>query len=136
MTSQLVPISPRQIRRRRLKVFGLMFVSTLFATLKWITVIPSDSSLFTRFLMIGLFILTFAWIALFFWSSIFGFFELLRKKKVPGIAWPEEKTPLSTRTAILMPVYNESPVSVLPICWRWHGIWKKPDRPPPMTFLS
>lgn len=112
MTSQLVPISPRQIRRRRLKVFGLMFVSTLFATLKWITVIPSDSSLFTRFLMIGLFILTFAWIALFFWSSIFGFFELLRKKKVPGIAWPEEKTPLSTRTAILMPVYNESPVSV------------------------
>lgn len=46
MTSQLVPISPRQIRRRRLKVFGLMFVSTLFATLKWITVIPSDSSLF------------------------------------------------------------------------------------------
>ena len=84
MTSQFVPISPRQIRRRRIKVFGLMFISTLFATLKWITVIPSDSSLFTRFLMIGLFILTFAWIALFFWSSIFGFFELLRKKKVPG----------------------------------------------------
>lgn len=87
MTSQLVPISPRQIRRRRLKVFGLMFVSTLFATLKWITVIPSDSSLFTRFLMIGLFILTFAWIALFFWSSIFGFFELLRKRRyraLPG----------------------------------------------------
>ena len=86
MTSQFVPISPRQIRRRRIKVFGLMFISTLFATLKWITVIPSDSSLFTRFLMIGLFILTFAWIALFFWSSIFGFFELLpvfsgRKKK-------------------------------------------------------
>lgn len=91
MTSQLVPISPRQIRRRRLKVFGLMFVSTLFATLKWITVIPSDSSLFTRFLMIGLFILTFAWIALFFWSSIFGFFELLRKKKVPALPGRRKK---------------------------------------------
>lgn len=56
-----------------------------------VTVIPSDSSLFTRFLMIGLFILTFAWIALFFWSSIFGFFELLRKKKVPALPGRRKK---------------------------------------------
>ncbi len=112
MSFFFTPISPRQIRRRRIKVFGLMIVSTLLATLKWITVIPSDSSLFTRFLMIGLFILTFGWIALFFWSSIFGFFELLRKKNVPGVRWPDEKTKLSTKTAILMPVYNESPANV------------------------
>ena len=109
---KFVPISPKQVRRRRIVVFGLMIVSTLLATLKWITAIPSDSSLFTQLLMVILFMLTFAWIALFFWSSIFGFFELLRKCNVRGIHWVDENTKLSTRTAILMPVYNESPTNV------------------------
>ena len=86
---KFIPISPKQIRRRRVVVFGLMIISTLLATLKWITVIPSDSTVFTQLLMIILFMLTFAWIALFFWSSIFGFFELLRKRYVPGIHWTD-----------------------------------------------
>lgn len=106
------PITPQQVRRRRIKVFGLMIASTLLATLKWITVIPSDSSWFTRGLMTLLFMLTFAWIALFFWSSIFGFFELLKKKIVPGVQWVDPQTQLKTRTAVLMPIYNESPQNV------------------------
>ncbi len=105
-------LNPKRIRNRRIKVFGLMVLSTLLATLKWVSVIPTDSLLITKILMIGLFILTFAWIALFFWSSIFGFFELLAKRKVPGIIWVPEDTHLTKRTAILMPVYNESPQSV------------------------
>lgn len=112
MNSYFTPISAKQIHRRRLWIFGLMFFSTLIATLKWITVIPSSSAIITKCLMIGLFILTFAWIALFFWSSLFGFCELLRKKKVPGVHWPEQDFDLNTKTAILMPVYNESPVNV------------------------
>lgn len=113
------PINPKRIRNRRIKVFGLMFISTLLATLKWMTVIPSDSVWLTKVLMIGLFMLTFAWIALFFWSSVFGFIELLRKKNVPGVVWVPEETKLQTRTALLMPVYNESSTEVLPICWPW-----------------
>ena len=109
---KFVPISPKQVRRRRVVVFGLMILSTLVATLKWMTVIPSDSSIFTQLLMVILFMLTFAWIALFFWSSILGFFELWRKRNVPGIHWVDDDTKLSTRTAILMPVYNESPTNV------------------------
>ncbi|MFR1032359.1 MAG: glucans biosynthesis glucosyltransferase MdoH [Alphaproteobacteria bacterium] len=105
-------MNPKRIRNRRIKVFGLMFLSTLLATAKWVTVIPTDSTVFTKILMVSLFILTFAWIALFFWSSVFGFFELLAKRKVPGIVWVPESTPLKSRTAILMPVYNESPQSV------------------------
>ena len=105
-------LNPKRIRNRRIKVFGLMFLSTLLATAKWVTVIPTDSTVFTKILMVSLFILTFAWIALFFWSSVFGFFELLAKRKVPGIVWVPESTPLKSRTAILMPVYNESPQSV------------------------
>ena len=67
---KFIPISPKRIRRRRVVVFGLMIISTLLATLKWITVIPSDSTVFTQLLMIILFMLTFAWIALFFLSLI------------------------------------------------------------------
>ncbi len=112
MSEKIIPISPRQIRNRRIKVFGLTGLSTLLATLKWMTVIPSDASLLTAFLMIVLFMLTFGWIALFFWSSIFGFTELLRGRKIPGIIWPDPNRQPVSRTAILMPVYNESPQSV------------------------
>lgn len=108
-SAQMYFLTPNQIRNRRLKVFGLMAVSTLLATFKWISVIPSDANFLTTFLMISLFMLTFAWIALFFWSSIFGFFELLSRRKVPGILWPEASAELKSRTAILMPVYNEPP---------------------------
>ena len=112
MSEKIIPISPRQIRNRHIKVFGLTGLSTLLATLKWMTVIPSDASLLTAFLMIVLFMLTFGWIALFFWSSIFGFTELLRGRKIPGIIWPDPNRQPVSRTAILMPVYNESPQSV------------------------
>lgn len=106
------PINRKRIINRRIKVFGLMLLSTLLATAKWIQVIPTDSTIVTKIMMISLFVLTFAWIALFFWSSIFGFFELLGKRKVPGIVWSPEETPLQKRVAVLMPVYNESPQSV------------------------
>lgn len=112
VNENLINLNPARVRNRRIKVFGLMIVSTLLATLKWISSIPTDSALFTKILMTVLFILTFAWIALFFWSSIFGFFELLAKCKVPGINWVPEETPLTTKTAVLMPVYNESSVDV------------------------
>lgn len=109
---KFIPITARQIRQRRRNVFGLMFLSTLFATLKWASVIPTDANFFSKFLMVFLFVLTFAWIALFFWSGIFGFFELLRHKHVPGIRWPDEHKKTTSKTAVLVPVYNESPASV------------------------
>ena len=40
-------LNPKRIRNRRIKVFGLMFLSTLLATAKWVTVIPTDSTVFT-----------------------------------------------------------------------------------------
>lgn len=108
-----VIFNPARVRRRRIKVFGLMFLSSLLAAMKWISSLPTDTSLFTKGLMTVLFILTFAWIALFFWSSIFGFIELWKKRRVPGIVWGGETAPLNSKNAVLMPVYNESSVNVL-----------------------
>ena len=112
MVNRFIPISPKQIKRRRSLIFGLVLVSTLLATLKWIVVIPSDAFMVTKIFMTLFFVLTFAWIALFFWSSIFGFVELLRRRNVPGVHWSTAQHQLSSKTAILMPVYNESPSTV------------------------
>lgn len=109
---EFVPISKRRVFLHRLYVFGLSVVSTLFATLKWITVIPSDSYLYTKLLMVLLFALTFGWIALFFWSSLFGFWGVLRPTKPIGLKWADDEVSLTGKTALLMPVYNEEPVKV------------------------
>lgn len=109
---EYVPITKKQVSRRRRMVFGLSAFSTLLATLKWITAIPSDSYIYTKILMISLFSLTFGWIALFFWSSLFGFFELLRRKKPVGLKWAADDVALTGKTAVLMPIYNEEPVKV------------------------
>lgn len=112
MKPQTISINASQIKRRRVKIFGITLLCTLISTLKWMEVIPSDASWFTSVLMIVLFVLTFGWISLFFWSSIFGFCELLKGKNVPGIIWPDDNSSISTKTAILMPIYNENPLEV------------------------
>lgn len=101
------PISSAQITFRRVLIFGLMILTTVFLTFKWVVSMPTDANMFARAVMSFLFVLTTGWIALFFWASIFGFFELLAGKTMPGIVWPEKKTPLKTKTAVLMPIYNE-----------------------------
>ncbi len=101
------PISAAQITFRRILIFGLMILTTMFLTFKWVVSMPTDANTAARTIMTLLFVLTTGWIALFFWASIFGFFELLANKSMPGIIWPEKKTPLKTKTAILMPIYNE-----------------------------
>lgn len=106
-------INMKKIRWRRFKIFGLTGVSTLLATLKWIAVIPTDSFWLTKFLMVFLFMLTFGWIALFFWSSLWGFVELLRKNRIPGLKWPDMHADIKTKTAVLMPIYNEDAAGVM-----------------------
>lgn len=108
----LSDISKRRIVLRRICLFGIVLLSVVFATMKWASFMPTDVVLPIRIGMIFLFCITFAWISLFFWSSVFGFVELLRHRKMPGIKRVPYETKLTTRTAILMPVYNEDPTSV------------------------
>ncbi len=105
-------ISLSQIRRRRVYVFGLMALATLLLGIKWISAMPTEANLAAKIIMTTLFLLTSAWISLFFFSSLFGFFELLRGRNVPGVKWVAETTALKTKTAVLMPVYNENPHQV------------------------
>lgn len=51
---------------------------------------PSDITVWTRAAVIVLFVLTFGWIALYFWSSILGFSQLLKRARMPGITYPAD----------------------------------------------
>ncbi|WP_375454236.1 glucans biosynthesis glucosyltransferase MdoH [uncultured Methylobacterium sp.] len=66
------------------------------------TVSVSGSPTALQYALVALFLLTFSWIALAFTSAILGFAVLLGRPRLPPVP-----TGLSTRTAILMPVYNE-----------------------------
>lgn len=88
----------------RLLVFGGALVLTAYGGWQMVeTVSVSGSPTALQLVLVVLFCLTFSWIALAFTSAVLGFGLLLRRPRpIPG------PTALSTRTAILMPVYNEA----------------------------
>ena len=63
-----------------------------------------------EWMVLGLFVLLFAWIAFSFMSTIAGFFLLLFRMKDPLGIDPETPLPsIGSRTAMLLPTYNEDP---------------------------
>lgn len=117
--------------RRRL-LAALVICSVAAALFKWLMVMPSDISVWTKMAVVVLFVLTFGWIALYFWSSILGFKQLMQKARVPGVFYPKDvdeaiakgnqlsvsdvrrmAARLQRKTAILMPIYNEEPAQVM-----------------------
>ncbi len=58
-------------------------------------------------IVLGLFTVTFAWIALSSVASIFGFLKIVGRRF--GRSTPPSDEPLRKRTAMLMPTYNEDP---------------------------
>ena len=117
--------------RRRL-LAALVICSVAAALFKWLMVMPSDISVWTKMAVVVLFVLTFGWIALYFWSSILGFKQLMQKARVPGVFYPKDvdeaiakgnrlsvsdvrhmAAHLQRKTAILMPIYNEEPAQVM-----------------------
>lgn len=131
------------VHRRRRLLSTLVIVTVALGLLKWAAAMPSDITVWTRAAVIVLFVLTFGWIALYFWSSILGFSQLLKRAKMPGITYPadveaaldaeagiaaddlrarqnpaapkvrEMASFIKAKTAVLMPIYNEEPAQVM-----------------------
>lgn len=91
----------------RIVIFGGAFMLTAYGAWQMYEVVSVSRTTILQWLLLGLFTLNFSWIALAFTSAIVGFLMLLRRPKEA-----ELPTVLRERTAIVMPIYNETPSSV------------------------
>jgi len=102
---------PRLIGLRRLLVIGGATALAMEATYQMYHVLAVNGPTPLAIIMVVLFLALFGWIALSFTSALAGFFSMLRgggrRLLMQDLAVP------ATRTALLMPTYNESPQRVM-----------------------
>ncbi len=103
------PSSPKALGLRRLLVIGGAVVMTGFGAREMYRVLAVNGATPLAILMLALFVSLFAWIALSFTSAIAGFISVLGGG---GRSLLVSSTLPSSRTALLMPTYNESPIRV------------------------
>jgi membrane glycosyltransferase len=109
-----LPTTPRGMGWRRLYLFGGAGLMTALACYLMLDVLMADGVSVLDVLLLVLYVALFGWIALAFFSAMAGFCVMLfgRHRRL-GID-PHAPLPvLSTRTALLMPTYNEDPHRVL-----------------------
>jgi membrane glycosyltransferase len=101
--------SPDAMGLRRFLVIGGAIVMTAFAAREMYRVLAVNGATPLAIFMLALFVALFAWIALSFTSAIAGFVSVIGgggRRLLSAGALP------SSRTALLMPTYNESPARV------------------------
>ncbi len=92
----------------RATIFGGALAMTCYGAIDMYKVVSVGGTTPLEWALLVLFIANFSWIALAFTSSFVGFLWILAlAPKAPGI--PET---LGTRTAVVMPIYNETPERV------------------------
>ena len=90
---------------RRFLVVGSAFLMSVMAIYEMVSVFSVGGVTPLEYVVLLLFAVNFCWIALAFSGGVAGFLMLLKKKPAISVS----NTDLHTRTAILMPTYNESP---------------------------
>src|SRR5271169_3936776 len=100
-------------RLRRLLFFGLTLGTSLSASALLLDVLKANGLSTVELLGLVLFFTLFAWIAGAAWTAIAGVVIQLAGRDPAGLDPNEVRDrPLRTRTAIVMPIYNEDPQRV------------------------
>jgi len=104
------PTSPRYVSLRRAFVFASTAAMTIAAASEMYQVLQVAGLTFLEMVILALFVMLFAWIALSFVSTLIGFCAaMVRRDRSLGID-PEAPLPaLKSRNALLLPTYNEPP---------------------------
>ncbi|MGL4495992.1 MAG: glucans biosynthesis glucosyltransferase MdoH [Beijerinckiaceae bacterium] len=103
------PAAARPPWLTRLFVFGGALALTVYGVKEMIAVVSVGQTTFLQYVLVALFTINFSWIALAFTSAVAGFVYLITQRfRTPA----RENAPLTKRTAILMPVYNEETARV------------------------
>lgn len=88
-------------------VFGGAFALTIYGGWQMFRVIDVGTITSLQWVLLVLFVINFSWIALACTSAILGFLKLISRRKLAALP-----SKLSSRTAVVMPIYNESPARV------------------------
>jgi membrane glycosyltransferase len=101
----------RTVWRRRLAIFAATLVLTAVASYEMYQVVSVVRVTNLQIALLIVFTVTFGWIALPCVTGFAGFFALWRGRSVSGLIMPAVQAPptLTTRTALLLPIYNEAP---------------------------
>jgi len=91
----------------RLVTFGGGLALTVYGGWQMYKVIDVGGVTTLKWALLALFVLNFSWIALSFAASVVGFAALLSRRPAPPL--PET---LREKTAVVMPIYNETPARV------------------------
>jgi membrane glycosyltransferase len=106
--------SPRGIFSRRAFVIGGTAAMAVEAAFEMYRTLGVSGLTVLEAVVLVLFVPLFAWIAFSFTSALGGCLAMLtRDGRRLGIGAEEALPPLSSRTALLMPTYNESPARVM-----------------------
>jgi membrane glycosyltransferase len=92
----------------RFVVFGGGFLITLIGAWQMYAVVAVGGVTVLEWALLVLFLLNFSWIALAFSSAVLGFVSLLMRPK----SWLSVPATLTSKTAVIMPIYNEAPSRV------------------------
>ena len=98
-------LSSRHVIAARVFVFSVAALLAGYGSWQMYEVVGQSSATSLQILLVVLFAMTFSWIALATATAVLGFFAMIVNAARSGRK--EHATPLSTRTAIIMPIYNE-----------------------------
>lgn len=106
-------VSPTQRISRRLAFLSLALLSALIGVLLMLDIVRANGTSIIEAAIVPLFALNFIWISMSFWTAVIGFLGRLAEH------WPGRRQaasvsggPIDTRTAVVMPIYNEDPKRV------------------------
>jgi membrane glycosyltransferase len=115
---------------RRTLFFGLTFLTSIGASALLYDVLQANGVSAIEIVGLTLFFGLFTWIAGALWTAIAGFFIHLRGRDRGGIdVQPLSGRPLHTRTAIVMPIYNEDTARVAAgLDATWSSLLREPEQ--------
>jgi membrane glycosyltransferase len=101
--------SPARVRARRAFLLLLTFALTIVAAEQMYLVLNVNGLTPLEAVVLGLYVMLFAWIAFSFATSLIGSIVIWSRSRPLGIDVRKPPPGLTTRTAILVPTYNEVP---------------------------
>ena len=102
--------APPRIGARRAFVFGVTLALTLFAAYEMYLVLAVGGLTVLEAVILALFVILFAWIALSFASTLGGLVAMItRRTDALALAADAALPALESRNALLLPTYNEDP---------------------------